>query len=238
MNLSSIVQHEIIMAAHKAANEEACGFIVNNEQVIVCKNIHDCPETNFAIAAEDYVMAEDCGEITAVFHSHTHGKDRFSPHDVEACKATNIPWVMYNRETNNFLYADPRMSAPIVGRQWVYGIHDCYALVRDYYHQSFGIDLDDFKRGDEEEWQNPEWKMFDDNFASQGFTEKDKSAVLKHGNILMFKLLSSSVTHVGVVDEAGCGFYHHMGQRYSEHVEYNGFWAKMTTKVLCHKELQ
>ena len=43
-----------------------------------------------------------------------------------------------------FRYADPRGDAPYLGRDWVYGIHDCYSLMRDFYRRELEIVLDDF----------------------------------------------------------------------------------------------
>ena len=37
-------------------------------------------------------------------------------------------------------------EAPLLGRQWVWGITDCWSLVRDYYKQERGIELKDYER--------------------------------------------------------------------------------------------
>jgi hypothetical protein len=114
------------------------------------------------------------GAIEAVYHSHPEGPNGFSLRDVQSCKQSNVPWIVFNGKTGDFFYADPTGNAPYEGRQWVYGIHDCYAILRDFYKREFGIALDDFPRGKELEWKNDEWRMFERHYEQQGFVSIDK----------------------------------------------------------------
>jgi proteasome lid subunit RPN8/RPN11 len=231
--LSLSIKQAIANQAMQAQHEEACGFVVNGE-VMPCKNAHPFPSSNFAISAADFADAEGRGTIEAIYHSHPSGADGFSQCDIKACKQSNIPWVLFHNRSGNFLYADPSGNAPYEGRQWVYGIHDCYAILRDFYQREFGIALDDFPRGEELEWKSDEWRMFERHYEGQGFVQIDQPS--KKGDFLLMQVGAPSPNHAGVLAEDGC-FYHHLMGRLSEKTVYGGYWAKITTKVLRHKEL-
>lgn len=228
------IKREIALEARKCAPEECCGFVVDGA-LMPCTNVHTSPLTNFAISAEDYARAEEAGAIQAIYHSHLENLDRFSIHDLKACKQCNIPWVMLHLPTNNFHYADPTGNAPYEGREWSYGVHDCYALVKDFYKREFEIELDDFERGEDEEWLNPGWSMFVNNYEDQGFYEVGRPE--KKGDILLMRMQSPSPNHVGVMNGNGACFYQHLSNRLSQASVYGGYWAKVTVKVLRHKDV-
>ena len=234
---SSIVslRGELIAHSFREAPREACGLIVSGKYV-PCKNAHATPESNFAIEAKEYARAEKRGTIEAIFHSHPGDYNKFSTHDATACRASNLPWVMYCMATDDWHYADPTGNAPYEGRQWHYGIHDCYSLARDFHRREFNIELSDFDRGEEMEWTNPEWNMFERNFANQGFISCD--GALQKGDMLLMHLQAPLPNHVGVFLDANTNiFYQHLLGRLSEANVYGGYWAKNTSKVLRHKEL-
>lgn len=229
------IQGTMIAHAMEEAPKEACGLVVNGEY-IPCINSHPSPKTNFAISSESYAAAERKGNIEAIFHSHPSDYNGFSPHDAKACRASNVPWAMYCLATGDWHYADPTGNAPYEGRQWHYGIHDCYSLVRDFYRNEFGIELDDFERGDEMEWENSDWNMFEQNFENQGFVACDVSE--KKGDVVLMQLQASMPNHVGVIARPEHNiFYHHLLDRLSEANVYGGYWAKHTCRVLRHREL-
>jgi len=232
--LSLDIKKALAYEARQKAPNECCGFIVNGK-LLPCENAHSSPATNFAISAEDYARAEEAGEIEAVYHSHIDGMDGFSIHDIKACKQSNLPWAMIHLPTSNFHYMDPTGNAPYEGREWSYGVHDCYALTRDFYKREFGIVLDDFERGADEEWLNPGWSMFVNNYGGQGFYEVSRPE--KKGDILLMRMQAPEPNHVGVMSGRGGIFYHHLADRLSQASVYGGYWAKVTVTVLRHKDL-
>lgn len=227
---------KVAISAHaqQSRPEEACGFVVDG-QVWPCKNIHPSPTTNFAIDAAEYARAEEAGHIDAIYHSHVDGMEGFSVHDVQACKASNVPWIVYHAPSANFFIGDPTGAAPYLGRQWIYGIHDCYALMRDFYRREFGIVLDDFERGNDGEWENSDWTMFIDNYSQQGFVVIDKPA--RKGDVVVMRMGASSPNHVGVIADNGWEFYQHLTGRLSQKNVYGGYWAKVTAMVWRHRDL-
>lgn len=221
--------------ARSVLPHEACGLIVDNA-FIPCKNIHSEPTINFAIDAKAYARAEKKSAIQAVFHSHTDFLNSFTPHDIKSCKQCNLPWLLYAVGANSWSYIDPTGNAPYIGRQWQYGIYDCYSLVRDFYRREFAIELDDYDRGEEFEWASPEWRMFEKNFAGQGFI--DAEPPYRRGDVLLMQLQASFPNHVGVIADAERNiFYQHLLDRLSEESIYGGYWAKHTNRMLRHRSL-
>jgi len=233
-SLFASLQDDILQHARSTGKAEACGLIANNAYW-PCKNIHQDPESFFTLCPKDYIKATKKGDIQALFHSHA-SLDRFSLHDIKSCKHSNLPWLMYCMATDNWHYADPTGAAPYLGRQWTYGVHDCYGLVRDYYQNEFGIRLDDHERGEEFEWEQPGWNVFESNFESQGFFVCNGKK--KKGDVLLMQLQAASPNHLGVIADSSTGvFYHHLLGRLSEANVYGGYWEKNTVKVLRHREL-
>ena len=226
---------ELVADCDKRAPEEGCGLIANGK-VTPCKNIHPSPQENFTIAAEDYAFVNEAeGEIECIYHSHTNDRDGFSPADIRACKQTNIPWLVYNVHSKDWKYADPRGDQPYVGREWLYGINDCYSLTRDFYRREFGIILDDFERGEDGEWLNDHWNMFGENYAGQGFIDIDEPS--RKGDILLMKMETKWPNHFGIFKGEGSRLYHHFVNRRSEETSYGKYWRRYTAKVLRHRKL-
>jgi len=232
--ISLSVKQAIAGEARKVSPEECCGFVING-QVVPCQNTSPSPQDYFTIAAEDHVRASAIGEIEAVYHSHVNGTRGFSLPDVAACKQSNIPWIVFHSPSADFFYANPTGGAPYEGRQWIYGIHDCYAILRDFYKREFGIELDDFERGEENEWESKSWTMFVDNYSQQGFYEVERPE--RKGDFLLMQVGAPSPNHAGVMTGEDNCFYHHLMGRLSEKSVYGGYWAKVTAKVLRHKDV-
>lgn len=228
------IKQAIAGEARKASPSECCGFVVNG-QIMPCDNFSPSPTDYFTISAEDYVKASELGEIEAVYHSHIDGVRGFSRPDIAACKQGGMPWIVFHLPSGDFFYADPTGGAPYEGRQWIYGIHDCYAMVKDFYGKEFGIELSDFERGEELEWENKGWTMFVDNYSQQGFYEIERPE--RKGDVLLMQVGAPSPNHVGVMTGQDNCFYHHLMDRVSEKSVYGGYWAKVTAKTLRHRDV-
>ena len=133
------------------------------------------------------------------------------------------------------IYADPTGNAPYLERDWAYGLNDCYSLLRDFHKREFGIELDDFKRGENREWERGGWTMFVDNYREQGFVEIDKPE--RKGDFLLMQLDASSPNHAGVMTGNGNVFYHHLMGRRSQASIWGSYWSRRTARVLRHRDL-
>ena len=123
---------------------EVCGLVViikGRERYVNCKNIAVNPYDHFIINPLDYAKAEDLGEVVGVFHSHPYQTPYPSSADLTACENSKKIWYIYAVALNKWHEFEPTgYQAPLIGRSYAFGVHDCWTLVKDYY-ESVGIKL-------------------------------------------------------------------------------------------------
>lgn len=238
------------IAAHALAEypRECVGFIVQTdagEVYLPCVNCAPKPEDDMAVSGEDYARAEDMGEIAAFVHSHPGAPARPSGADRGACEKSGIArWVIVSLGVQAdgsigiddwFEFCPSGYIAPLIGREFAHGVHDCYAIVRDYYWLERGIDLPDFERRDEW-WDDGHSSLYLENYRAAGFEDVGHDAPLEVGDVLLMQIRSRN----GVPNHAGVylgdsQFIHHMHGRLSGRTVWGGMWAQSLHTVLRYK---
>ncbi len=162
------------MLNHAAAcyPRECCGFLVNREYV-ECRNIADS-DSEFKIDPRDLVRAEQLGKIEAIVHSHPDGSSNPSTFDKLQMSKHNLPWIIVAYpETDIKVHKDKGYQAPLINREYIHGVLDCFSIVRDYYSRELGIEIDNFERQDLW-WESADSDdLYVANFESQGFVQVD-----------------------------------------------------------------
>ena len=226
---------ELALAHAKAdAPNEACGLLVcikGRERYIACKNVSTVPKDQFIIEPSDWAKAEELGDVLAVVHSHPILSPEPSGADKTACEATNLPWYICNPQTEAWVRLDPSgWKAPLIGRQYVYGVHDCWSLVRDYYLEK-GIFLRDWERpvNPEDFRLNPK---FEKCYIETGFRDLLPDENLEDGDSILFAINSSGLNHMGVFLGDGQMILHHIEGRLSSRDFYGEWLVKCTGRRL------
>ena len=90
---------------------ESCGLLVkikNKNKYWACKNICTNSIDCFVIDPNDWIEAEDSGDLQAIIHSHTQGSTSPSEADVVGCNTTGLTWYIVNPKTEEWTQLQPQ----------------------------------------------------------------------------------------------------------------------------------
>lgn len=209
--------------------KESCGLLIDKkgkEKYFPCKNLSNWSNQCFIIDPVDYAKAEDSGKILAVIHSHPTTQPVASQADMISCEDSKLPWHIVNPKTEQWGYYEPSgYKPPLIGRHWVWGITDCWSLVRDWYKETKDIVLKDWERPitPEEFIADP---MFERCAWRTGFRQLRPEEKLENGDLLFMSILATGLNHVAIFIDGDV--LHHLADRISCKEPYNEWLLKCT----------
>lgn len=233
MMISEEIKIQMFQFAQTQLPREACGVVIiesGREVFVPCRNTSE-EDNTFAIDPIDFAKAEDRGEIIRILHSHCYSSALPSEIDKVSCEASGLPWSIVSVPNGDWFHFSPSgFKAPLVGRQWCHGVHDCYSIIRDYYKDEFQIFIPDFDR--EYEWWLRGGNLYLENFENAGFYEISFEE-LRPGDVLLMQIRSNVINH-GAIYLGDDKILHHLNKRLSSREVFSGMYRKHTVKVLRH----
>lgn len=123
-----------IRHAYDEFPNESCGAILNGKYVRFENRAED-PSSNFLIQDSHFARAYAADAVDCVIHSHNdHNMASFE--DQRQQLELGVPFGIINLGVNRpqhvVFWGDTLPIEPIEGRDFFYGVWDCFALVRDY----------------------------------------------------------------------------------------------------------
>jgi proteasome lid subunit RPN8/RPN11 len=227
---------EILAAAlaHAEACQplESCGVVAGGEFVPIDNNATHIDAFNMDMRAYCRVEAER--PVEAIVHSHVYGQPAASDADRAMCEAVGKPWLIVAWPLGTHSVIEPcGFRAPLVGRKWAHGSHDCFGLLRDAMKDYAGIDLPNFGR-DWMWWDNGE-NIIESQFAEAGFVRVDDD--WRHCDAIGMQIWPSKVVnHCGLFIAPDVMLHQLLG-RASVREVYGGVYQMATVLHLRHRQL-
>lgn len=241
------IPNEAIEHAKRDYPRESCGLIVDG-RYFPCRNESSIPGEQFVINKNDYNDAIDHGEIEAVIHSHPECSPMPSKADRAGCEHTAVKWgiIGIKKTESDYEISEEWIypcgySAPILGREYVWGVFDCLSILFDYYEREMGIDFGDFDRPDEDWAKNADDDIYTHQLIKNGFERIDRPE--KNGDIVLMQIRARVPNHAAIFLADGIiksesenhpvpmSILHHLQGRASCRDIYGGYWAEKTVSI-------
>lgn len=220
--------HELLEYA-ASSQYEVCGLIIDDDRLFHCRNVHPEPALHFRISDDDWLAAEDEGEVTAVFHSHPLTVPVLSGADRHSQVLTGLPWwLACNGVVRKF-----RPVPHLLGRRFVHGEMDCYTLFRDAYHLC-GIDLPDFERTNG--WWLRGENLYLKNMTANGFSEVHASEALPGDIILRQPFPGADPCHAMILLDNNMVLHHDHAGHLSRREPYRLAYVRQTHSIWRHQQ--
>ena len=211
--------------------KESVGLLLNikgKNKYFPCRNLSMTEHQCFVLDPVDYVKADSIGEIIAIIHSHPTTPPVASQADKISCEDSGLVWHIVNPKTEQWGYLEPTgYKPPLLGRQWVWGLTDCYSLVRDWYKEYRNIELRDYERPTTLQEFN-EKPLFEMNTWRTGFRELRPNEKLINGDLLLMSIHFPTLNHMAIFYDGDV--IHHLTDRLSCREPYSEWLLKCTGK--------
>ncbi|MDT8894173.1 NlpC/P60 family protein [Halomonas sp. I1] len=230
-----------IRAEAVAAYPYEAAWLITPDECRRVENVAHEPRSTFAVGKRDMASAIGRG-LLAIVHSHPDYPDCPSEADMRGQMASGVPWgiVATDGESSTPIrWWGHGEREPLVGRGFVHGITDCYALIRDYYCLEHGIDLPEFPRS--WEWWRHGQDLYTDGFPQAGFRRIEPDEA-RAGDMFFAQLRSPVPNHGGIYLGDDLVLHHKTGRQAVDATRLSmrepiARWLPHITHWLRHEEL-
>jgi proteasome lid subunit RPN8/RPN11 len=222
----------------EAYPNEAAGM-VRDGQYIRLENRSKTPTEDIVLSDEDLLAVAGADVF---FHSHPDGLACPSASDMVYQQQLGIPFVITTWPVPDFFaFGDMLPRAPLIGRTFRHGVHDCYSLMRDWYLEQHG-DMGFPDQPREWEWWQHGKSLYLDGFEALGFERIDAPSATRPGDVLLFSFNYKVPMHGAVVIDKDLLMHHACGQRPADRTRLSCLvprlrYVRHITVALRHKDL-
>lgn len=203
--------------AHREIPKESCGVVLirkGRRSYVECTNVAelDC----FKIDPVQFARLQLSGDIEYVVHSHTSG-NKPSDHDVSACAALKLPYLIYYCETDTY---EVLLKNKLIGRDYEFGKQDCFEAARDWF-LVHGVYMPPRRN-----WLD-NWNQLGYNYINDQVLDWPVKPVKspRYGDILTLAVLEENPNHIAIYLENDM-IFHHAVNRLSCRENMYPFWAE------------
>lgn len=221
--------------AAQAAPHEACGVLTRARSIIEIPNRATNPSEAFDLGPLCDIESRT-GELIAIWHTHPEDQPP-SVEDVKQCRATFLPWIIAGPVRVWVIYPEPQ---PYQGREFAYGIEDCWCTVSDWHAQEAGIFLPWFERPADGWWKTAGPSPYIENARRFGFVAAPLCEWglenLRVGDVILMQVAARRTNHAAVYVGGG-SILHHLYGELSRPETFDSRYQQMTTYVARHETL-
>jgi len=233
--IDDIIIDQITQHAERVFPNECCGLVLDNGgllQYVEAENQSPTPEQSFLIDPVFYAQAAN--RVVIVVHSHPNRSPEPSEADKASSERANVPFLIMGYPSCDIqCYYPDGYTADYEGRQFVYGIFDCFGLVKDFYQNELNINLPDRERPPYGWWHDKAVNScIIADYKKWGFERVDSP---QHGDVVVVQLQGVIPNHVAVYLEGGL-IVHQTLNNISKQEQYGNYWRKNTICYLRHHE--
>jgi proteasome lid subunit RPN8/RPN11 len=231
VDTNDIAALEMARIARATPDVEVCGLLARDAagrlHVVEGKNLHPDPKESFVLDGATWVRAKKFGQVVAVWHSHPCGDVALGPADRVAMQRLQLPWAVVVPDPTRVAFWTPETtSVPLWGRPWRWGYLDCLALVLDWYHAEWGLELPETERPT----VFPASERNYMRMMAEGYGFRSVLEGVRRGDLLIMRF-GSKQDHLAV--HLGDGMIgHHQNHRLSLRETYTGALQRRTDFVM------
>lgn len=247
------VREAILAHAAAEAPRECCGLVLRTRgrrlRYQPARNLHEgaAGEDRFVLDPQVWTDVDDAGaEPVAVVHSHPSASANPSMADRVMCERSGLPWVIVGWPSGAFVELQPDgWAAPLEGREFCFGVLDCYTLVQDWYARELAVELPDFAR-DDGFWerktlpdgtaQEPQ-DLYREGLAEAGFRVVATTEP-QRGDGLLMRVASPEVDNHAAVYLGDGYMLHHLYGQLSRRERWDWPWQRRTMAIVRHRSMQ
>lgn len=229
--------------------QECCGVVLavgRKKEYVRIDNVAEDPTMGFRMDEMQLLAAEERGTVVTIVHSHPGASSAPSNHDKSQCENSKLPWCILGVSTDpatpdeppvvtsNTIITPVGYEMPYTGREFVFGVTDCYTLVQDFYLREFNIVLPSGNGRTDKFWERGE-NLYMDNFEEAGFSRI--ATPTQKGDVILMAIRSDIVNHAGIWLGEQDHMLHHPYNHLSERTVFGGYWAENTRLYVRRNDL-